>query len=86
MSNVTENQEAMTLGRILLHNALLHRSPSADFAEPRHQAIFAAMLALDASETPIDTVTPRETLALQGKLAEVGGDEYLLALTDLVLP
>ncbi len=42
------------------------------------------MHALFAAAKPIDTVTVREELVARGKLAAVGGDDYLLELTHTI--
>ncbi len=42
------------------------------------------MLSLFSEGQPVDTVTLRERLSTAGKLQRVGGDEYLLALTDTI--
>src|SRR5262245_1274766 len=83
------NAERAVLGGILLENEALNvvtELPlrAVDFYKDAHGSIFEAMLALFGEGQPVDTVTLREKLATTGKLARVGGDEYLLALTDTI--
>jgi replicative DNA helicase len=81
--------ERAVLGGILLENEALNAVTElplrpADFYRDAHGAIFEAMLALFGEGQPVDTVTLRERLNTAGKLQRVGGDEYLLALTDTI--
>jgi replicative DNA helicase len=55
-----------------------------DFYSESHQAIWAAMVALMARGRPIDTVTLRDELERSRQLTRVGGDEYLLSLTNTI--
>jgi replicative DNA helicase len=75
--------EASVLGGILLRNevlATLDKIEVEDFYDPRHQAVFAAMQALEAGSRPIDEVTLEAQLQQMGKLEAVGGLAYLSQL------
>jgi replicative DNA helicase len=83
------NAERAVLGGILLENEALNvvtELPlrAVDFYKDAHGSIFDAMLALFGEGQPVDTVTLRERLVTFGKLQRVGGDEYLLSLTDTI--
>lgn len=81
--------ERAVLGGILLENDALNvvseipLSPG-DFYSDAHNKIYEAMVALFAAGQPVDGVTLRERLATGSKLQAVGGDEYLLGLTDTI--
>jgi replicative DNA helicase len=84
-----QNAERAVLGGILLENEALNTVTemplrAADFYKDAHGMIYEAMMELFAEGQPVDTVTLRERLATSGKLPRVGGDEYLLALTDTI--
>jgi replicative DNA helicase len=84
-----QNAERAVIGGIMLENAALEEVagiPLAadDFYRESHAVVYEAMLKLAGEGRPVDTVTLREHLATAGKLAAVGGDEYLLALTDTI--
>jgi len=77
------------LGGILLENEALTTVTELpllveDFYKDAHGSIYEAMLQLYGENQPVDSVTLRERLAAAGKLQRVGGDEYLLALTDTI--
>jgi replicative DNA helicase len=81
--------ERAVLGGILLENAALNtvlELPLAaeDFYSDAHARIYEAMLELTQAGQPVDTVTLRERLVTAHKLAAVGGDDYLLALTNTI--
>lgn len=83
------NAERAVLGGVLLENEALNVVTElplrpGDFYKDAHATIFDAMLALFAEGQPVDTVTLRERLSTAGKLQRVGGDEYLLGLTDTI--
>ncbi len=80
--------ERAVLGGVLLQNGVLDSvleilKPE-DFYSEGNERIFEAMMELHRSSTPIDTVTLREHLAKANKLQSVGGDDYLLGLTDTI--
>jgi replicative DNA helicase len=75
--------EASVLGGVLLRNevlSLLDKLETEDFYDPRHQAIFAAIQALENTSRPIDEVTLEAQLMQMGKLEAVGGLAYLSQL------
>jgi replicative DNA helicase len=57
---------------------------SEDFYEPKHQLIYAAMLALYERSQPIDLLTLTSKLKQQKQLDAAGGSSYLSALTNYV--
>lgn len=56
----------------------------ADFYRNAHRVVFEAILALNQSQEPIDTVTVTEWLHRRGRLDEVGGAASLHDLTEVV--
>ncbi len=80
--------ERAVLGGILLQNtvidAVLEIIQVDDFYSEGNARIYETMLAMHSSSIPVDTVTLREHLARANKLQSVGGDEYLLGLTDTI--
>jgi replicative DNA helicase len=80
--------EGTILGSIIIKPALIRGtklSPS-DFASSANEDIFRAMLAMHVEGEPIDTVRLERRLQDQGKLAKVGGGDYLLSLTNTIPP
>ena len=55
-----------------------------DFFAAKHEQIWRALELCSESEGGRDTNTLRSQLVLLGKLDAIGGDEYLLALTDVI--
>ncbi len=81
--------ERAVLGGVLLDNrglaAVLELQLQArHFYRDAHGMIFDAMLELFAASSPIDSITLRDSLASAERLTKVGGDEYLLSLTDQI--
>jgi replicative DNA helicase len=80
--------ERAVLGGILLQNGVidtvLEIIKAEDFYSEGNGRIYEAMLELHRESTPVDGVTLREFLARTNKLQSVGGDDYLLALTDTI--
>ncbi len=77
------------MGGILLENSaldvVLELPLSADdFYSDANSRIFAVMQELFQSGQPVDTVTLRERLATGNRLQMVGGDDYLLGLTNTI--
>ena len=76
------------LGGILLENdalnVALEELSGDDFYSEANAKIFEAMTELFRRSQPVDHVTLREALLHSGKLASVGGDEYLLSLTNTI--
>lgn len=78
--------EEATLGAILLDpvqfaqvSAILEPQ---DFFFLRHNLIYAAMVKLFESDTPFDHLTIADELDKRGKLEAVGGQSYLIQLTN----
>jgi len=72
--------EASILGGVLLRNDVLTQLDTlevGDFYSPKHQHVFEAMRALEATAKPIDVVTVENELERMGKLEAVGGVAYL---------
>lgn len=78
--------ERDVLGSCLLNPALLSTLAVShgDFYSVGHQTIWAALCDLHEIGDGVDTVRLRSRLSELGKLESVGGEEYLLSLTDLV--
>src|SRR5688572_1623344 len=80
--------ERAVLGGVLLQNSVLDSvlelAKPEDFYSEGNGRIFETMLELHRSSTPIDTVTLRDALSRANKLQGVGGDDYLLGLTDTI--
>ena len=74
------------LGSILVQDRWLdeitievHLRPD-DFYRERHGAIYAAMVALRDKSEPVDALTVCDELTRNGRIADVGGEEYVHAL------
>lgn len=85
--NALEAERAV-LGGVLLENDAMNvvleiLSPQ-DFYSEANVKIFEAMIELFRQNQPLDQVTLREALVHSGKLAGVGGDDYLLSLTNTI--
>ncbi len=81
--------ERAVLGGLLLENEALDIVAEAslsvaDFYSDANGKIYAAIQELHASGQPVDGVTLRAKLETKGHLVAVGGDEYLLGLTDTI--
>ena len=80
------NAERAVLGAMLLDNpqldVVLGVLRPDDFYSDANRRIFEAMVALHGTRSPIDSVTLRAQLG--SALQAVGGDEYLLGLTDTI--
>lgn len=70
------NEQAMLAGLQMLEQS--------DFYRPTHQDIYSALGSLFETQTACDLITLQEELRRRGKLEEVGGTEYLMALADSV--
>jgi replicative DNA helicase len=55
------------------------------FYRDAHTLIYRSMIALDNRSEPIDLLTVKNQLALDGKLEEMGGPAYLVELTSKVV-
>ena len=80
--------ERAVVGGILLENAAMNVVMEVlskdDFYSEANAQIFEAMRTLFARSQPIDHVTLREELVHVQRLQAVGGDEYLLSLTNTI--
>lgn len=80
--------ERAVLGGVLLSNASLNTVIEMigddDFYSEAHREIFRSMIELFGRGEPLDTVTIRSALATKNKLQAVGGDDYLLSLTNTI--
>lgn len=80
--------EQSTLGSMMLDRAAIERAVEilrdADFYRPSHGTIFDAICALNERDEPVDLITLQEELRSRGRLEEVGGTEYLMALLSQV--
>ncbi|MBN1653786.1 MAG: replicative DNA helicase [Deltaproteobacteria bacterium] len=80
--------ERAVLGGILLDNDALNvvieiLRPE-DFYSDANRLIFNTMVEIAKNGVPVDIVTLRAQLATAGKLQSVGGDDYLLLLTNTI--
>jgi replicative DNA helicase len=80
--------ERAVLGGILLENAalnvVLEILEADDFYSEGHVRVFEAICSLSRRGEPVDNVTLRAELVGRGHLQQVGGDEYLLSLTETI--
>ncbi|MEZ4287015.1 MAG: replicative DNA helicase [Polyangiales bacterium] len=80
--------ERAVLGGILLENdalnVVLEILESDDFYSDANSTIFGAMSELFRRGQPVDHVTLRESLLHSEKFTSVGGDEYLLSLSNTI--
>jgi replicative DNA helicase len=80
--------ERAVLGAVLGQNTVLAAVAEVvhtdDFSSPAHAQIFAAMLALDGTQRPVDHLTLSEELKTRGHLATIGGPAYLMTLDQVV--
>ncbi|MCE5314176.1 MAG: replicative DNA helicase [Armatimonadota bacterium] len=80
--------EQSTLGSMMIERSALLKGleilSAGDFYRPAHQEVFEALAALVNREEPSDLITTQEELRKRGKLEDVGGTEYLMALVDTV--
>jgi len=80
--------EQSTLGSMMIDRAAIEKAAEilrdADFYRPSHGVIFDAMCALNERDEPVDLITLQEELRSRGRLEEVGGTEYLMALLSQV--
>jgi replicative DNA helicase len=80
--------EKAVLGGILLENeamnVVMEKLGAEDFYSEANKIVFDCMAALFRRAQPVDSITLRAELVGRGKLQAVGGDEYLLSLTDTI--
>ena len=80
--------EQAVLGGILLENdamnVVMEILSDTDFYNQANARIFEAMTVLFRRGEPVDTVTLRAELVSRNKLQAVGGDEYILSLTNTI--
>jgi len=80
--------EQSVLGAILLRPAVLDEVAdiltAGDFYRQDHGRIFRVMMELYLKREPVDLVTVRTILAERKQLEEVGGDRFLVGLSDHV--
>jgi len=78
--------EREALGSVLLRPELLQTTELAegDFYSPSHARIWRELVYLGAEGEPINSLTLRARLLDVHQLAAVGGDDYLLGLTDTI--
>jgi replicative DNA helicase len=80
--------EMSLLGAVLIDEEVLadvaDKIRAADFYEPRHEKIFAAMIRLYEKHAPVDLLTLTDELKKTDDLKAVGGAAYLSELTNYV--
>ena len=87
----SQDAEESVLGGILFSGRALSQVAdvieSADFYDKRHEAIFAAMVDLEARSRPIDIITVAEEMRRQGTMATLsasGSEAYLADLANRI--
>lgn len=82
---LTADTERIVLGAMMLAPRVIDDIceivTGADFADPRHEVVFDAITALQASGRPVDQITVADHLQTGGHLGRVGG---LVAVHDMV--
>ena len=80
--------EQYVLGALMIDNdaftvvsELLHPEV---FYDPRHQKLYSAILNLNLKEQPVDMVTVSQELKKEGTFEQVGGNSYIIDLTNAV--
>ena len=53
-----------------------------DFFDPRNQTLFGVLIDISERGVPVDPVTVAQVLRVDGKLASVGGEAYLIELME----
>lgn len=85
---LTREAERVVLGSMMIAPRVIddicETITGADFADPRHETVFNAVTALQASGRPIDAVTVADHLQAGGDLARIGGAAELLSMTAAV--
>jgi replicative DNA helicase len=80
--------EMSVLGAILLDASAIHNVTeflrSEHFYQQSHSVIYEAMIALFEKQQPIDIITLKNELKLQGHLKTIGGAPYLSTLAESV--
>ncbi|MEA2553256.1 MAG: replicative helicase, partial [Fimbriimonadaceae bacterium] len=80
--------EMCTLGSMLLSERASEEIVSIladeDFYNPAHREIFRAMRQLLTNSKPIDPVTLKNELLAREKFIDVGGDDYLMQIAEVV--
>ncbi len=80
--------EMATLGSMMLSDRAAEEVQAIltedDFYQPAHKEIFKAVRQLLLSAKAIDIVTIRDELIARGKLAEIGGVEYIIQIQESV--
>jgi len=83
-----EEAERSLLGALLLDPGRIPEISEivqlGDFFHPRHEAVWAAMLALTERSTPIEYVSLGEALSQAGQFQQVGGRAFLVELASSV--
>src|SRR3989344_1419634 len=82
-----ESEQAV-LGSVMLRKGAMHEvedmiSPESFYAE-KHKKIFQAMLALSLKNEPIDLLSLSTKLAEQKSLEQIGGNQYLAEIVNVV--
>ncbi len=80
--------EQSTLGSMMLDRTAIEKGADIlkepDFYRPSHGVIFDAICSLNERDEPVDLITLQEELRSRGRLEDVGGTEYLMALLSQV--
>lgn len=80
--------EQSVLGAMLIERAAIDAAvqliSAQDFYRDTHAALFSAIVHLNENNTIVDAITIQEELSSRGKLEEIGGTAYLMALLDVI--
>lgn len=81
--------EQAVLGALMIEKTAIHEvidilTSEEFFYLEEHKVIYSCVLAMEASNTPIDLLTLNEYISSNGKSKEVGGISYLVELTNKV--
>lgn len=80
--------ERAVLGAMILKpaaaDAVLAHLTADDFAFPAHRDIFSAIQSLSDRRQEIELLTVKNELQERGKLAEVGGEDYIIQIAEFV--
>jgi replicative DNA helicase len=85
----SDEAESAVLGAMILDSACIDDVAEIivrpeDFYNPAHTALYDVIIRLHRDNIPIDMVMLNQKLRDQGKLEQIGGVEYLIALGDSV--
>jgi RecA-family ATPase len=82
-----EDAEIATLGSVIIDRKIIEPLQGIlqpkDFYSTKHKKIFRTMLDMESKGIPVDIVTLSNELSSKGCLDDIGGNNYLIYLTEL---